>query len=210
MLECGIDEAGRGPVIGPLVICGVCGDPEILKGLGVRDSKKLSPRRREFLYDEILKNVKSYRCMEIWPEEIDTLREKMTLNEIESMYFSYIIDSLDGDIFIVDAADTSEERFSETIKKYSRKNVRIISEHRADENYPVVSAASIIAKVTRDREIERIKKEIGDFGSGYPSDQRTINFISDYLKENGRYPPYTRKSWKTLKRLNRNIESYGD
>ncbi|MGC8995764.1 MAG: ribonuclease HII [Thermoplasmata archaeon] len=210
MIECGIDEAGRGPVIGPLVICGVCGDPDLLKEIGVKDSKKLSPKRREYLYDEILKIVKSYKCIEIWPEEIDSLREKMNINEIEEKYFSEIINSLEGDVFILDAADVSEERFEEMIRKNLNKDVKIISKHKADSDYPIVSAASIIAKVTRDREIENIKKQIGDFGSGYPSDPRTIKFIRDYIEKNGKYPPFTRKSWKTIKNINKYIEEYGD
>ncbi|MGC8619001.1 MAG: ribonuclease HII [Thermoplasmata archaeon] len=201
MITCGVDEAGRGPVIGPLVICGLCADDVLLKELNVRDSKLLSPSRREKLYPEILKIANSYKIEMLKAEQIDELRKTMSLNEIEAMYFAKVISSLEGEIFIVDAADVDENRFAKTIKKYLDKNVNIISKHKADRDYPLVSAASIIAKVTRDREIEKIKDEIGDFGSGYPADPKTINFITQYYNKYGILPPYVRKSWKTLKNL---------
>jgi len=83
--------------------------------------------------------------------------------------------------------------------------------HKADAKIPVVAAASIIAKETREMEIEKIKDEIGDFGSGYPSDKRTIKFLESFYADNGKWPKGTRKSWKTLERIHpvRTLKEFG-
>ncbi|MCD6370514.1 MAG: ribonuclease HII [Thermoplasmata archaeon] len=201
MMGCGVDEAGRGPVIGPLVIVGVCADREKLIQLGVKDSKKLSKRRREALEKEIKKIAERVVVKIIEPEEIDRLRREITLNEIEVMGFAEVINELNCMVVYVDAADADASRFARNIQKYLQKEVKIISEHKADEIYPEVSAASIIAKVERDRRIEEIIREIGDFGSGYPSDPRTSKFLENYYKEHGEFPPHTRHSWKNARRI---------
>ncbi len=197
---CGIDEAGRGPVIGPLVVAGVCGDESVIASLGVKDSKKLSAKRRERLAEEIKKVASKIVVIRVEPEEIDALREKMTLNDIEVELFARVISQLEGNRVYVDAADVNEERFAEEIKKKLGMDVEIISEHRADSRYPIVSAASIIAKVERDRIIEELKEELGEFGSGYPADERTKRFLEEYVREHNELPPHTRHSWKSAKR----------
>lgn len=197
---CGVDEAGRGPVIGPLVVAGVCGEESKITSLRVKDSKKLSPKRRERLAEEIKKVAAKIVVIKIEPEEIDALREKMTLNDIEVELFARVISQLEGDRVYVDAADVNEDRFAEEIKKKLGRNVEIISEHKADSKYPIVSAASIIAKVERDRIIEDLKEELGEFGSGYPADERTKKFLEKYVKEHNELPPHTRHSWKSAKR----------
>ncbi len=199
-MSCGVDEAGRGPVIGPLVVAGVCGEESKIASLRVKDSKKLSPKRRERLAEEIKKVASKIVVIKIEPEEIDALRERMTLNEIEVELFARVISQLNGDKVYVDAADVNEERFAEEIKKKLGKDVEIISEHKADSKYPMVSAASIIAKVERDRIINELKKELGEFGSGYPADERTKRFLEKYVKEHNELPPHTRHSWKSAKR----------
>ena len=197
---CGVDEAGRGPVIGPLVVAGICGDERVIASLGVKDSKKLSAKRREKLAEEIKKVASKIIVIRVEPEEIDALREKMTLNDIEVELFARVISQLNGDKVYVDAADVNEDRFAEEIKKRLGKDVEIISEHKADSKYPMVSAASIIAKVERDRIIEDLKEELGEFGSGYPADERTKKFLEKYVKEHNELPPHTRHSWKSAKR----------
>lgn len=199
-MSCGVDEAGRGPVIGPLVVAGVCGEESKIASLRVKDSKKLSPKRRERLAEEIKKVASKIVVIKIEPEEIDALRERMTLNEIEVELFARVISQLNGDKVYVDAADVNEDRFAEEIKKKLGKDVEIISEHKADSKYPMVSAASIIAKVERDRIINELKKELGEFGSGYPADERTKRFLEKYVKEHNELPPHTRHSWKSAKR----------
>ncbi len=197
---CGVDEAGRGPVIGPLVVAGICGDERVIASLGVKDSKKLSAKRREKLAEEIKKVASKIIVIRVEPEEIDALREKMTLNDIEVELFARVISQLNGDKVYVDAADVNEDRFAEEIKKRLGKDVEIISEHKADSKYPMVSAASIIAKVERDRIINELKKELGEFGSGYPADERTKRFLEEYVRGHNELPPHTRHSWKSAKR----------
>ncbi len=212
MIVCGVDEAGRGPVIGPLVICGLCADEDEIKNFNVKDSKLLSPKRREYLFDKIISTAKKYVIKIIPPEKLDEMMREMTINEIEEIYFAEIIDELKPQIVIVDAVDVDEKRFEENLKKRLKFEIKIISKHKADRDYPIVSAASIIAKVTRDREIEKIKKEIGDFGSGYPADPRTMNFLMEYYKNNGSLPKYVRKTWKTVRKIlnsKSNLDRYG-
>lgn len=199
----GIDEAGRGSLIGPLVICGVAIKSARLSEIEVRDSKKLTREKREKLYGEIMDAAEALSIRILSHEKIDSYRKKKTLNMIEVEIFSKVISDLISytNTFYVDSADVDHLRFAQNISKLVDKDIIIISEHKADERYPVVSAASIVAKVTRDKIVENIVKEIGDFGSGYPSDQRTIEFIENWIKKHGSYPPYIRKSWKTAKRI---------
>ena len=198
----GIDEAGKGPVIGPLVVCGVCCDEEKLvelERIGVRDSKKLSRKRREELAKEIAKFCKCH-VLKLTPEKLDRLMEKKTINEILTDCYTEIIEELNPDVVFVDSPDVIPERLAESLKRRTGKDVKAM--HRADELKPIVSAASIVAKVERDREVDKIKEELGvDFGSGYASDRRTISFLKSYFKEHGRFPPHVRKSWKTLDRI---------
>ncbi len=199
---CGADEAGRGPVIGPMVVAAVkVDDDSFLREIGVRDSKKCTPQRRERLAKLIMENC-DYEIRVVGPEEIDRMREEMTMNELEVRVFGEVLKKLcsDGCEIYLDAADVDEERFGREIGALLDMDVEITAKHGGDDIYPVVSAASIIAKVTRDAEIERIKEELGDIGSGYPSDPITQEFLRKWVKEHGDLPPHTRRSWKTAKR----------
>lgn len=212
---CGVDEAGRGPVIGPLVVAGVCvGTDDKLKELHVRDSKKCTPKQREKL-EPCIRNEAKCEVIVLPAGEIDLLRGEMTLNRIEAKLFATVIERLKPDIAYVDAADTDEENFAHMIRSELKTCPEIVSRHKADETYPVVSAASIIAKVRRDAEIRKIEDEIGEpIGSGYPSDPATIAFLEKWLKEKGSLPPHTRQSWSTIlniqkKLQSRNLEEWG-
>ncbi len=209
-MSCGVDEAGRGPVIGPMIIAGVCGDRDKLTKIGVRDSKKLTRRRREKLEKEIKKIAEKIVIRVVEPEEIDTMRKKMSLNEIEVIIFSEVIRELRCKEVYVDAADVNEERFGREIGRRVG-DIKIISKHRGDSLFPEVSAASIIAKVERDRRIKKLQEELGYFGSGYPSDSRTVEFLEKYYREHNKLPPHIRKSWKTAKNIakkQRKLELY--
>jgi len=199
---CGVDEAGRGPVIGPMVVAGFyTEDLEEIKPFSLRDSKRYTPKQRERLYEKI-KSIGKHELIIVPAQDIDLLRKDITMNQMEVNLFARIIDALEPDIAYVDAADVNEDRFSQEIGSKLTKKVRIIARHGGDDIYPVVSAASIIAKVTRDREIERIQEEIGrNFGSGYPSDTTTIDFLKDWVAEHGELPPHTRASWKTAENV---------
>ena len=202
---CGIDEAGRGPVIGPLVICGLAVEKDdLLRQLGVRDSKKLTKARREELCPKIEKIASGIEMIEISAGEIDALRQEMTMNQLEAKIFASIIQKLAPSIAYVDAVDVDAERFGQDILQELDFRVNLISQHKADDTYPVVSAASILAKVRRDTRVVEIEQEIGEpIGSGYASDPTTVNFIESWLKRNNELPPCVRKSWDTTSRLMR-------
>lgn len=201
---CGVDEAGRGPVLGPLVVCGIsipASDEEVLKRIGVRDSKKCTPAQREKMAKEILKVAKCEYVV-VQADEIDVLREEFSLNVLEAKVFATLIGILRPTIAYVDSADTDEEEFKRNIMKELDFDVKVVSEHRADETFPVVSAASILAKVRRDKEIRKIEEAIGEpIGSGYPADPVTIAFLERWIREKDQPPPHTRKSWKTARRI---------
>jgi ribonuclease HII len=214
MLVAGVDDAGRGCVIGPLVIAGVLMKEENLpklKELGVRDSKLLSPRRRETLAVEIKRVAERYSVAKLSPKEIDTVvetgRKLHRLNRLEAHTMAKVIEKLRPDIAYVDASDVLEERFKQHIEECLSLKIEIVSEHKADRKYPVVSAASIIAKVERDREIAELTNKYGDFGCGYPADPKTISFLQQCLAKLGEYPDFVRKSWKPAKRAKSEVES---
>jgi len=222
----GVDEAGRGPVMGPLVVVALrVQNDAILRDLNVKDSKVLTPARRATLYDGIMP-VSKVAVEVISAEEIDTLRKSMTMNEIELDVFAAAIGKVmhDGDTIYVDAADVREKYFGEEISlrlNASRCDAlfNMVSKHKADAIYPVVSAASIVAKVTRDRAIASIEKELRKtldrpLGSGYPSDPITITFIENWIKKEGDFPPHIRRSWDTARHIMEmakvtTLDSYG-
>ena len=168
--------------------------------MGVRDSKKLSPNQRENLYGKVGRLCK-YTTVKISAQEINELMETKNLNEIEALKIAHAIDqlALHGATAYVDSPDNVPAKFARRIEKYLRTKTKIVSANRADDTYVIVGAASIIAKVTRDREIEKIKKETGiEFNSGYTSDIITQKYIS----RRSEYPqlePYLRTKWSTLR-----------
>ncbi|MCL2142679.1 MAG: ribonuclease HII [Methanomassiliicoccaceae archaeon] len=198
---CGIDEAGRGPVMGPMVVASVfVEDDEQLKKIGVKDSKKLSPQTREAMFAEIT-DAADHRIIVIHAEEIDLRRKNSSLNDIELQMFADSVAGMKVSTVYADCPDVNESSFSSSLS-LKLGSVRVVAKHKADDTYPVVSAASIIAKVTRDRYIAEIAKELGtDIGSGYPSDPVTTEFIAKWIKENGNAPPHTRRSWETVRRM---------
>ena len=200
---CGVDEAGKGPVMGPMVVAAVSVEnAKLIEKLGFKDSKLLSSQRRLELFNLIKQNY-SYEIEIINVEKIDEYRMKNQLNLLNRKAFEKVISRLNPKVAYVDAADVNEERFGREIKVNltNPNDTDVISMHKADSMIPVVAAASIIAKQTRELEIKKLKKEIGDFGSGYPSDERTIKFLKSYFHDNSRWPPGTRKSWKTIERI---------
>ena len=206
MLIAGIDEAGRGCIIGPLVIAGVLIKEEnlpLLTQLGVKDSKLLSPKKRQTLATKITQITEKYHIIKLSPKEIDqaveSKRKLHKLNRLEAQTMTQIINTLKPDKAYVDAADVIEDRFKYHIQEGLTTKTIITSKHKADKIYPIVSAASIIAKVERDKEIATLKDKYGDFGSGYLTDQKTMRFLKQWLQTHAEYADCVRKSWKPAK-----------
>ncbi|KZX17500.1 ribonuclease HII [Methanobrevibacter filiformis] len=204
----GIDEAGRGPVIGPLIVAGVIVPEDknnVLERMGVKDSKRLTATRRKVLSRK-LKNMFEWETIEITAADIDNLRANgVNLNDIEKIAMNKVIENLlektTYEKIIIDSLDVKPERLEEEVKAIV-KDIEVKAEHKADDKYIPVAAASIIAKAERDAIIEELKKEyrkIGDIGSGYPSDPKTKKFLSNYSFNE--MPIIVRKSWQTVKNL---------
>ena len=199
----GIDEAGRGSVLGPMVIAGVI-VPEkmekVLERMGVKDSKRLVPNRRTILSRK-LKKMFDYEIVVISALEIDKMRaDGINLNDIEKNAMRDLIIRLNPEKAIVDAVDVKAERFQNYLCEST--GVNVIAEHKADDKYIEVSAASIIAKAERDAQIAEINKEYiktGGIGSGYPSDPTTKKFLNNYTYDE--MPEFVRKSWATVSKM---------
>src|SRR3989338_322979 len=209
MLILGIDDAGRGPVIGPMVLAGVLATHEIEKEfvkLGIRDSKMLLPKKREALAKEIREKSLGVHAVIISVHEIDGKdNNNLNLNDREAIAAAQIINKLNKKKeqikVVIDCPSVNLNAWKEYVERFviGKSNLTIVCEHKADVNHISVSAASIIAKTTRDGEIEKIKKEIGaNFGSGYSSDPTTRKFVYeqyDKYKDKGIF----RESWGTIK-----------
>jgi len=204
MIIAGLDEAGRGPLIGPMVIAGISIDSEKiykLKEIGVKDSKLLTPYKREKIMENIIQIAYKVRYIYISAKEIDdAVFSSLKITGLEAKYMSNIINELNPDIVYIDSPINNTSKFKNLLKEYLSKNIEIICENKADKKYLVVAAASIIAKVLRDREISELHKKYGNFGSGYTSDVRTIEFLKRKIQE-GNIPEEVRKSWITYKKL---------
>ncbi len=233
MIICGGDEAGRGALLGPLVVSIVAAKKDMEKrfaDIGVRDSKLLTPQRREALYDSIYKAASEVIVDLIQPVEINkAMQSGISLNELEAVYFSRMLDKLSvkPSVLYLDSPDVIAEKFGVRVNIYStkptkvvgvknaeRKGIKytkIVAEHKADARYPVVSAASIIAKVTRDREIAKLSGDLGvNIGSGYPSDSETVNAVKDNIR-NVEFKKHIREYWTTINTIRQTrIRSFSD
>tara|TARA_Y100000034_G_scaffold77474_1_gene93096 strand:- start:425 stop:1093 length:669 start_codon:yes stop_codon:yes gene_type:complete len=204
----GVDEAGRGPVLGPLVMVAVAVKEEDLKKLewvGVKDSKLLTPLVREELFERLKDIVHDFRIEVIEPDAIDlTLQEENNnLNWLEAETSARLVSQLQPDRITIDCPSVNVEAykvyFSSKLSAGILTNAQLVVEHKADLNHLEVAAASIIAKVIRDRQIEHLKKEIGiDFGSGYMSDPKTQIFLREHYDT---HPELFRRQWKSYQKV---------
>ena len=189
-----------GPVIGPMIMAGVLieeSDLDKLKTLGVKDSKLLTQSKREELFNEIIKIVKDYKIIKIYPEEIDNalFSDTSNLNDLEGEKMADIVNYLKPEKVIVDCPSTNKKAFTNFLNKRIKINTELLCEHKADFLFPEVSAASILAKCAREEEVELIKKQIGEnTGSGYPSDPVTKEFLKNNWEK---YPEIFRHSWSS-------------
>ena len=198
----GADEAGRGPVIGPLVMCGITIDEKDvhkLKEIGVKDSKLLTPKKRVALFPLIKEVVKEYKLIIVEPAEIDDALNSPTLNLnwLEAIKTAMILNALKPNKAIVDCPSINIEAYHTYMGQFLKYDMEIQLEHNA-ERFEPVAAASILAKVTRDNLIEELKKKYGDFGSGYPSDPKTKKFLEE---NHAKFPEIFRTTWASYKRF---------
>ncbi len=224
MLELGIDDAGRGPVIGPMILAGCLIDDKIatkFKKWGVRDSKQLTSKRREFLAQKIKDEAETFEIVMADADEINTKQDSGTnLNDLEALKTAKIINKINNQIssedhsevrkirVVVDCPSTSIVKWRDFLmtKIKDLSNLEIVCEHKADKNHVSVSAASILAKSEREKEMNKLKKKYGDeIGSGYTSDPATSKFLIKNVnkhKDSGIF----RKNWITWKKAQAKTE----
>ncbi len=216
MLILGIDDAGRGPVIGPMVLAGCLIDEKTekeFKKLGIKDSKQLTQKRREFLEKIIKEKSETFEIIIIYPNEIDGKNDKgVKLNEVEAIACAKIINKINRGYrkikVIVDCPSVSIIKWQDFLKTKIRNlsNLEIFCEHKADKNHISVSAASILAKCVREKEMDKLKEEYGkEVGSGYTSDTLTQRFLEKHAQKH-RDKGIFRKTWSTWIRANKNLE----
>ncbi|MDW0164047.1 MAG: ribonuclease HII [Nitrososphaeraceae archaeon] len=197
---CGVDEAGRGSLIGPIIVAGISVSKKSLSEMveiGIKDSKLLTPKKRQILFGDVIGLAESICICRIGIEDIDFHVSKNHLNLLEAEAMAITIGNMDSYKTYVDSCDVNPSRYKRTINSFlKRNNTKLISMHHADRLNVVVSGASIIAKVIRDSEISKIRLKYGDLGSGYPSDKKTIKFVQEWFEQNREIPPFARKSWK--------------
>jgi ribonuclease HII len=200
----GVDEAGRGSFVGPLVVGGFAIDPdrvEELRSAGVRDSKELAPRAREEVHGR-LAALGRWAVAELDPRIVDQAVARGRLNQLEAQAFGRLIRDLGADEAHVDACDVNEQRFARSVARSCGPGIRVHARHHADRDDLVVGAASIVAKVRRDARVAELRAALGaDFGSGYPSDERTVEFVRAHLENRGETPTWLRASWATMARV---------
>ena len=201
VVHVGSDEAGKGPVLGPMVAAAVRVDPDALPG-DVDDSKRLTPARREELASAVRDVADSVGIAVVSPERIDEPETDMNTLTVDAHAEALSAVVIGEEAVYADAGDVSESRFARRVaagveERECGIGVTVQAEHGADGRYPVVGAASVVAKVERDRRVACLRPEYGDVGSGYPSDPRTRTFLREYVREHGSLPACARASWKT-------------
>jgi ribonuclease HII len=187
-------------LLGPIIVAGVCvtkkSIPEMVEK-GIKDSKLLSPKKRQVLFGHVVSVAESICVCRINIEEIDFHVFRNNLNLLEAEAMAITIRNMKSDKTYVDSCDVNPSRYQRTIKSFLKQNnTKLVSMHHADRLSVVVSGASIIAKVIRDSEISKIRIKYGDVGSGYPSDKKTIKFVKEWFRQKNQIPPFARKSWK--------------
>jgi ribonuclease HII len=196
-MQIGADEAGKGPVLGPMVAAAVRAPADAVPD-GVDDSKRLAPARRTDLADRLWSDAAvDVGVAVVTPARIDDPETDMNGLTVAAQVEAIAAVAADDDVVTVDAGDVDADRFGRKVGAGVDAAVTVRSEHRADERHAHVAAASIVAKVVRDAHVEELAETYGDVGSGYPSDERTRTFLAEYVRENGELPACARASWST-------------
>jgi ribonuclease HII len=208
ILTLGIDDAGRGPVIGPMILSGIVlthAQELLLKEEGVADSKILEHPFRVKLAKMIEKHNEGHFLVVLTAKEIDdSLNSGTNLNTLEAKAMAQIINKLGKKNMkvLIDCPSVNISAWRKKLLSFvnNAESMEIICEHKADANHVSVSAASILAKVKREIEITKLKRQYGNVGSGYPSDPDTQAFLREHgkkLKDSGLF----RTTWATWKEL---------
>ena len=202
----GVDEAGKGPVLGSMFAAAVAvADPAVLPD-DVDDSKRVAPGRREEIAATLRADDRvAVGVAEVPVAQIDDPETDMNTLTVEAQAEALAAVAADGAAGFADAGDTSESRFARRVADRVSAEIDLTAEHGADETHAVVSAASVVAKVARDAHVAVLADEyaathgeaFGDLGSGYPSDPTTREFLADFVAEYGELPDCARRSWAT-------------
>ncbi|MEF8783214.1 MAG: ribonuclease HII [Haloarculaceae archaeon] len=195
-MRLGVDEAGKGPVLGSMFTAAVRADPGALPA-GVGDSKSIAAGRREELAAAIRDVADAVAVAEITVERIDDPETDMNALTVAAHAEALAAAAVEGDGAYVDASDTNAVRFERNVATETPVAIDVRGEHGADETYPIVGAASIVAKVEREAHVELLSAEYGEVGSGYPGDPVTRTFLREYVAEHGCLPACARESWQT-------------
>lgn len=199
MARVGVDEAGKGPVLGSMFAAAVRVADGVSLPDGIRDSKDLTPERRE----ELAAALRDREGIETGVAEVPTERIDDPGTDMNTLTVEAQADALGavlhvGDTVVLDAGDVSEDRFADRVSSRLDGVHDLSAEHGADGAYPIVGAASVVAKVERDAHVRRLAEAFeDDLGSGYPSDGTTRNFLEQYVGEYGELPDCARATWGT-------------
>jgi len=203
-LVLGIDEAGRGCVIGPLVLAGFLIPEEDsliarLINLGVNDSKLLLPDKREYLAQKIKKIAQGYKIAKVQPSELD----KFSINDLEIKFSARLINHFSPARVYLDVPASGQgiKNYCNSVASLCVSPSKIIGANKMDSANVLVAAASILAKSERERQIKLLKKKYGNFGSGYPSDPKTIQWLKNWQRSHAEWPSIVRKKWNTLEKF---------
>ena len=200
MATFGVDEAGKGPVLGPMVAASIVADPADLPA-GIDDSKRLTPARREELVAEIrADDAVTVGVARVGVDRIDdpaTDMNSLTVAAHAEALAAALGEHPDDLTGVVDAGDVDAARFARRVADAAPGDLTVTAEHGADGTYAVVGAASVVAKVERDAAVAALKQEYGEIGSGYPSDETTRAFLRHHVEEHGSLPACARHSWQT-------------
>jgi ribonuclease HII len=193
-------------------VAGICVSKKSISEMikkGIKDSKLLTPKKRQILFGHVVSIAESICICRINIAEIDFHVFKNNLNTLEAEAMAITISNMKSDKTYVDSCDVNPSRYQRTISSFLKRNsTKLISMHHADKLNVVVSGASIIAKVIRDSEITKIRVKYGDIGSGYPSDKKTIEFVRQWFRQKNEIPPFARKSWKPAQMIVSGTDRY--
>jgi len=199
-------------LLGPIIVAGISVSKKSISEMidkGIKDSKLLTPKKRQILFGHVVSIAESICICRINIEDIDFHVFRNNLNILEAEAMAITISNMKSDKTYVDSCDVNPSRYQRTISSFLKRNsTKLISMHHADKLNAVVSGASIIAKVIRDSEITKIRVKYGDIGSGYPSDKRTIEFVREWFRQKNEIPPFARKSWKPAQMIVSGTDRY--